>query len=176
MLRALLLLLAIAGCGGRARQHAPLPQESAGEGGVAEGGRGEPTPGGPGPGGETASGGAGLASGAAGQAGATPEEPPPLIGSGARYCESELYCFGFQCYAPEHLYDRVCVSECASSADCGEQEACLESPDLRGTCYRICEQVSDCSYGFDCFDFSAQHEQLVCFPTKWAEYWRTHAR
>lgn len=175
MVRVGVLLLLVVSCGGRSRENTPEGES----GTAAQAGRsGEWSFGSGGNGGSgDASGGTGLASsfgGAIAEAGAPSDEPGALIGSGARYCENDTYCFGFTCYVPEHLYDRVCVSDCETSADCGEHETCLSSPTLRSTCYRICEHTSDCGYGFDCFDFTLQHEQLVCFPTKWAEYWRTH--
>jgi hypothetical protein len=174
MLRTCLLAILLIGCGGRAEQDGREPSEPTGNAGVT----------GDGEGGARASGAGGEGSrsqgdGAAGQqteggAGAAAEDNRPLIGSGSRYCDNELYCFGLSCYAPEHLYDRVCVSDCEVSADCAANEVCLQSSDLRGTCYRRCDYVSDCMLGFDCFDFTQSHEQLVCFPTRWAEYWRVN--
>jgi hypothetical protein len=183
MQRILFVLVLLVGCGGRAEEQEREPTEPSSEAGAAT------TSGGSGQGGERASGDGGEGSrpngegaagaqpeggAASGAAGATAVDDPPLIGSGSRYCENELYCFGLACYAPEHLYDRVCVSECEATKDCAANEVCLQSPDLRGTCYRRCDYVSDCLYGFDCFDFTQSQEQLVCFPTRWAEYWRAN--
>lgn len=178
MLRTVLLLALLVGCGGRAeedRVESPQPSNEAAAGG---GLGGAPGIGDGGAGGrrdmEGAAGAWPEGGAAAGAAGAAAADHPPLIGSGSRYCDSELYCFGLSCYAPPHLYDRVCVSECESTEDCAANEVCLQSPDLRGTCYRRCDYVSDCVYGFDCFDFAQESEQLVCFPTRWAEYWRAN--
>jgi hypothetical protein len=98
------------------------------------------------------------------------------MGSGTRYCENELYCFGLACYAPEGLAANVCVASCSSDADCGSAEVCLESADLEAGCYRRCDTPFDCDFGFDCFDFSNQHQQLVCFPTPWSGVWQRGRR
>lgn len=178
MRRAWFLLFVLFGCGGRAEEGAARPELPSPEAGApaAEGGQsGASTNEVGGQGRGTSLGGdatsrpePGADAGAAGAAGMEPALP---IGSGARYCDNELYCFGLACYAPERLYDRVCVSECTTSDDCDETEVCLQSQHLLGTCYRRCDHVSDCAYGFDCFDFTRQHEELVCFPTRWAAYW-----
>jgi hypothetical protein len=110
-------------------------------------------------------------------AGATAvDETDPLIGSATRYCDNERYCFGLDCYAPADLEAKVCVAECATDADCPANEVCLESADLKASCYPRCDTPFDCEYGFDCFDFANTQQMLVCFPTPWASLWARERR
>ena len=174
------LLLVLTACGGRVGQ-----TERQGAGATDAGGNDQTTDGGALA--ENPPGLAGAATDAAAGTDAVPEaasggspdggtgsggSKPELIGSGTRYCESELYCFGLSCYAPPELEQRVCVAGCQSDDDCGLHEVCLQSPDLDPGCYRACETPFDCEYGFDCFDFANLGQMLVCFPTPWARSWR----
>jgi hypothetical protein len=116
------------------------------------------------------------AAGAGSDAGSAPMQRPAVIGSASRYCENDTYCFGLACYAPAELEAHVCVAACSTDADCASAEVCLESADLNAGCYRRCATPFDCEYGFDCFDFTNQHEMLVCFPTPWANLWQRENR
>jgi hypothetical protein len=107
---------------------------------------------------------------------ASVDETGPLIGSATRYCVNELYCFGLDCYAPADLEAKVCVAACATDADCATNEVCLESADLKASCYPRCDTPFDCEYGFDCFDFANTQQMLVCFPTPWASLWARERR
>lgn len=185
VLRCPALLLILTACGGRADQgNASMPE--GGEAVVAPASGGEPREA-PDPaeqhggafGSGTAVSQAGSAVAGSAEAGATSgggaesDPRPPSIGSGTRYCESDRYCFGLQCYAPEQVHDRVCMLGCEDGLKCGRrEEACLQSPDLAPGCYRRCDSPMDCEYGFDCFDFAGQQRMLVCFPTEWAAVWQ----
>lgn len=168
------LLVVTTSCGGRAAQApeaaggssaAPSNDARAGAADLGASLAGE------GPGAGTAGAG-GAQPPALGQAGEGSE--PGIVRSATRTCQDDRYCFGLDCYTPAVVGTEsgVCVSGCASDADCRANEVCLSSNELEPGCYSRCESPADCYYGFDCFDFANQQSMLVCFPTPWASVWK----
>ncbi|HEY3666350.1 MAG TPA: hypothetical protein VGL19_10130 [Polyangiaceae bacterium] len=175
-----LLALTACACGGRSRAAASDPIGELGESGSSTASH-EPWSREPGSSGAAAggmdSGSAGAVADltdAAGSPGTVAEAGPAgapydaPIASGTRRCDNEDYCFGLACYAPDAFGPTVCLARCDSDANCRPSEACLRAPKLEPTCYARCKSPEDCYDGFDCYDFSGKDE-LVCFPTPWAQ-------
>jgi hypothetical protein len=152
---ALIALLALISCGGRSRSSSDYagggaaawedPQTAGSAGDLQLGG----------------------GAGAAGE-GAANQSYNSLIASGTRSCETEQYCFGLACYAPDSFFPNVCLARCESDLDCRATEECVRAPRMQPSCLARCKAPSDCYDGFDCYNFSRTDLDLICFPRGWA--------
>jgi hypothetical protein len=60
----------------------------------------------------------------------------------------------------------VCAADCTTRA-CPAESECIADQGFEPSCFATCERVTDCVYGFDCFDLREDGKRY-CLPTEWA--------